>query len=104
MSRLQNEMADGVSEESEYNPGKDELNWGYEEGRLLFINMEGCWEKNVKSYFRQHEWSLLTVSACLLFKWSFSLTSATQPGFLLVKCKTCWLKQELIRNNCLLLP
>lgn len=30
-------MADNVNEESDYNPGKDELDWGYEEGRLPFI-------------------------------------------------------------------
>lgn len=34
-------MADGVNEESDYNPGKNELGWGYEEGRpaLVFISM-----------------------------------------------------------------
>uniref|UniRef100_A0A3B4G0F2 Carbonic anhydrase 8 n=1 Tax=Pundamilia nyererei TaxID=303518 RepID=A0A3B4G0F2_9CICH len=31
-SRLQSTMADNVNEESDYTPGKDELDWGYEEG------------------------------------------------------------------------
>lgn len=30
-------MADNVNEESEYVPGKDELDWGYEEGRLISV-------------------------------------------------------------------
>lgn len=33
--RLETTMADNVIEESDYTPGKDELDWGYEEGRLL---------------------------------------------------------------------
>lgn len=32
-------MADNVNEESDYTPGKDELDWGYEEGRLGSLNM-----------------------------------------------------------------
>lgn len=33
-------MADNVNEESEYkDSGKDELDWGYEEGKLVFISM-----------------------------------------------------------------
>lgn len=32
-------MADNVNEESDYTPGKDELDWGYEEGRLGFLSM-----------------------------------------------------------------
>lgn len=38
-------MADNVNEESDYTPGKDELDWGYEEGRLDFISMShsGPW-------------------------------------------------------------
>lgn len=30
-------MADNVNEESDYIPGKDELDWGYEEGRLVLM-------------------------------------------------------------------
>lgn len=32
-------MADNVNEESDYTPGKDELDWGYEEGMLDLISM-----------------------------------------------------------------
>lgn len=32
---LEGTMADNVIEESDYVPGKDELDWGYEEGRLV---------------------------------------------------------------------
>lgn len=39
VSRLPSTMADNVNEESDYNPGKDELDWGYEEGKLVFISM-----------------------------------------------------------------
>lgn len=38
-SRLQSTMADNVNEESDYTPGKDELDWGYEEGRLGSLSM-----------------------------------------------------------------
>ena len=34
VSRLPSTMADNVNEESDYIPGKDELDWGYEEGKL----------------------------------------------------------------------
>lgn len=37
--RLPNTMADNVNEESDYIAGKDELSWGYEEGRLVLISM-----------------------------------------------------------------
>ncbi len=41
VSRLPSTMADNVNEESDYNPGEDELDWGYEEGRQVFISMCG---------------------------------------------------------------
>lgn len=34
-TELEGTMADNVNEESDYVPGKDELDWGYEEGRLV---------------------------------------------------------------------
>lgn len=37
VSRLERTMADNVNEGSDYTPGKDELNWGYEEGRLASV-------------------------------------------------------------------
>lgn len=48
--RLPNTMADNMNEELDYNPGKDELDWGYEEGRLVFINMWRDARKNVSWY------------------------------------------------------
>lgn len=40
VSRLPSTMADNVNEESDYKEsGKDELDWGYEEGKLVFISM-----------------------------------------------------------------
>lgn len=40
VSRLPSTMADNVNEESDYKEsGKDELEWGYEEGKLVFISM-----------------------------------------------------------------
>ena len=48
VSRLPSTMADNVNEESDYIPGKDELDWGYEEGKLVFISMNGSWFKRFK--------------------------------------------------------
>lgn len=40
VSRLPSTMADSVNDESDYKEsGKDELDWGYEEGKMVFISV-----------------------------------------------------------------
>ncbi|XP_067385321.1 carbonic anhydrase-related protein isoform X4 [Channa argus] len=59
-------MADNVNEESDYNPGKDELDWGYEEGvewGLHFPAANGEYQSpiNLNSREAQYDPSLLDV-------------------------------------------
>uniref|UniRef100_A0A3B4YDX5 Carbonic anhydrase n=1 Tax=Seriola lalandi dorsalis TaxID=1841481 RepID=A0A3B4YDX5_SERLL len=59
-------MADSVNEESDYNPGKDELDWGYEEGvewGLHFPAANGEYQSpiNLNSREAQYDPSLLDV-------------------------------------------
>ena len=56
------------------------------------MGFEGIWTSN----FEQFDWSLPTVSACSLCKWSFTvLTHAEDYGFVLVHCQKCLRKQDL---------
>lgn len=40
VSKLRSTMADNMNDESDYKEsGKDELDWGYEEGKMVFISV-----------------------------------------------------------------